>query len=101
MYQVSIYNVRSDALFASPLQPSNDPNSDQVRLAVTEAVRRYRSRGCAAVVAQEFGDHPEAAVERMRWSHRIVDAVFGGTPLTVDHRPVSAASRVAQHASAA
>jgi hypothetical protein len=30
-------------------------------------ILRYGSDGCAAGVATEFGDHPEAAVCRMRW----------------------------------
>ena len=33
--------------------------------------------GCAARVAQAFGDHPEAAVTRMRWARATVADVFG------------------------
>ena len=34
--------------------------------------------GCAAKVAQEFGEHPETAVTRMRWARAEVAGVFGG-----------------------
>jgi len=33
-------------------------------------------RGCAARMAQEFGDAPEASVARMRWARRVVSEVF-------------------------
>jgi len=32
-----------------------------------DGAARLGRRGCAAAVAQEFGDHPETAVARMRW----------------------------------
>jgi hypothetical protein len=63
-------------LFVSALQRSDLPGAQQVRQAVTAAVREYGSRGCAARVAQEFGDHPELAVARMRWARQVVDETF-------------------------
>jgi hypothetical protein len=39
-------------------------------------VREFGSRGCAARMAQEFGDHPEVAVTRMRWTLLVVDETF-------------------------
>jgi len=39
--------------------------------AITVAVRRLGIRGCIGRMAQEFGDHPEAAAERMRWVRRL------------------------------
>ena len=79
MQHVNLNTVRSNALFASTLQPSNNPGAEQVRQAVAQAVREFGSRGCAARVAQEFGDHPELAVERTRWSRQRVAAVFATT----------------------
>jgi hypothetical protein len=35
-------------------------------------VKRVGFRGVVALVAQEFGDHPEAAVDRMRWARSVV-----------------------------
>jgi hypothetical protein len=69
--------VRREALFASSLQPSDGPDPAQIRLAIAGVVRTLGPRGCAERVAQEFGDHPETAVARMRWARRLVDAAFG------------------------
>jgi len=53
--------AQADALFASALQRSD----------------RYGAAGCAARVAQAFGEHPETAVTRMRWARTTVAGVFG------------------------
>jgi uncharacterized membrane protein len=58
----------SDALFASALQCSQAPTTDQVRQAINAAVGAFGYSGCAGRVAQEFGDHPETAAARMRWA---------------------------------
>jgi hypothetical protein len=68
--------VWADALFASMLQRSDEPSAGQVRKAAAAAMRAYGGRGCAERVAQEFGDHPEAAVARMRWACGMVGEVF-------------------------
>ena len=60
-----------EALFASWLQPSGAPTAEMVAEAITVAVRRLGIRGCIGRMAQEFGDHPEAAAERMRWVRRL------------------------------
>ena len=41
------------------------------------AVARYGDSGCAARVAQAFGEHPETAVTRMRWVRTTVADAFG------------------------
>ena len=64
--------VRADALFASALQRSDRPSSGQVRQAIAVAVARYGDSGCAARVAQAFGEHPETAVTRMRWARTMI-----------------------------
>jgi uncharacterized membrane protein len=58
----------ADALFASALQCSQAPTTDQVRQAINAAVGAFGYSGCAGRVAQEFGDHPETAAARMRWA---------------------------------
>jgi hypothetical protein len=58
----------ADALFVSALQSSDGPSTAQVRHAIDAAVRSFGASGCAGRVAQEFGDHPETAVVRMRWA---------------------------------
>jgi hypothetical protein len=64
--------VRADALFASALQRTDRPSPGQVRQAIAVAVARYGDSGCAARVAQAFGEHPEMAVTRMRWARTMV-----------------------------
>jgi hypothetical protein len=78
MQHISINAVRSEALFVSALQRSDNPGTGQVRQSVARAVREFGSRGCAARVAQEFGDHPETAVARMRWARQVIEETFGG-----------------------
>jgi hypothetical protein len=73
---LSISTVRASALFVSPLQRSDEPSAEQVRRAVAGTVREFGSRACAERVAQEFGDHPEMAVERMRWALRVTSTAF-------------------------
>jgi len=76
MYRPGSSAVFADALFASMLQRSDEPSAGQVRNAVAAAMRAYGGRGCAERVAQEFGDHPETAVARMRWACGVVGEVF-------------------------
>ena len=72
---LNVHTARCDALFVSDLQRSDAPNGAAVTAAIGAAVRRFGVRGCAARMAQEFGDHPEAAAERMRWIRQIVAEV--------------------------
>ena len=84
MARLDMIDARCTALFASGLQRSDAPGGDAVAEAVRTSVRRFGVRGCAARMAQEFGDHPEAAIDRMRWIRQLV----GGTP----ERPVAASA---------
>jgi hypothetical protein len=68
--------VRAEALFVSTLQCSEVPAADQVRRAVAGTLRQLGIRGCAVQVAGEFGDHPDAAVTRMRWALDTVRAAY-------------------------
>jgi hypothetical protein len=76
MNGLNLTEVRCAALFASGLQQSDAPTDTAVTEAVRRTVRRFGVRGCAGRMAQEFGDHPEAAMERMRWVRQLV----GGAP---------------------
>jgi hypothetical protein len=78
-HQHNVSAVRCDALFASALQRSEHPDAVQVRRAVAAAVRQYGDCGCAAQVAQEYGEHPEIAADRMRWARRAVAEAFRRT----------------------
>lgn len=79
---MNVHSVRCEALFASALQRSEEPTLPEIREAIRGAVRVHGSRGCAARVAQEFGDHPETAIMRMRWAREVVQEAFAH-PLAV------------------
>ena len=85
-YRRSTSAVWAGALFASALQRSDEPSAGQVRKAVAAALRAYGGRGCAERVAQEFGDHPEAAVARMRWARGVAGEVFAAAGPEQDGR---------------
>ena len=72
---LTISTARADALFASPLQRSDQPGPAQVHQAIAAAVAAFGIRGCAARVAQAYGEHPETAVLRMRWARAAVTRV--------------------------
>jgi len=69
--------ARADALFASTLQRSDEPSAVQVKQAIAAATLAFGDLGCAARVAQEYGEHPESAATRMRWATTAVAGVFG------------------------
>jgi|SRR5690242_17382258 hypothetical protein len=75
-YYLSFRAFYADALFVLALQRSDEPDAGQVRRVIEAALRAFGSRGCAEKVAQEFGDHPETAVRRMRGARRAVREAF-------------------------
>ena len=76
MPRLSINASQADAIFASWLQLGDKPSAGQVRQAVAAAIRAFGYSGCAERVAQEFGDHPETAVARMRWARAVARETF-------------------------
>jgi hypothetical protein len=89
MYLPSICAFQADALFASTLQRSDEVNVCQIHQAIAVSLDTYGDAGCAGRVAQEFGDHPESAADRMRWARATV-AVLDGQPVW-GMEPVAAA----------
>ena len=73
---LSVGALQSDAIFASGLQSGDEPSAGQVRQAVAMTTQAFGYTGCAGRVAQEFGDHPETAVIRMRWARSVAREVF-------------------------
>jgi hypothetical protein len=65
----TVRDLAAEALFVSYLQPSECPTRETVEQAITTMILRHGCDGCAAGVAAEFGDHPDAAVQRMAWVH--------------------------------
>jgi hypothetical protein len=86
--------VRAEALFASTLQPSGSTSPDQVRAAVATTLRRLGNGGCAARMADEFGDHPDTAVARMCWALATIRKVYPPSSMTPapSLRPLALAS---------
>jgi hypothetical protein len=66
-----------EALFASPLQPSDVLTPETVADAIGSTTRRLGPVGCASQMAQEFGDHPDEATHRMRWVRELTRNLCG------------------------
>jgi hypothetical protein len=66
-----------EALFASALQPSDTLTAEMIADAIGSSIRRLGAAGCACRVAQEFGDHPEEAADRMRWIQQLLSDFCG------------------------
>lgn len=67
---------RAEALFASSLQPSDQPDCNRTENTVKEMLETLNVADCAALMAAEFGEHPEAATDRMRWALSLVQAIW-------------------------
>jgi hypothetical protein len=76
MHHPSCSAIRADALFVSALQRGDHPSAKEVRQAVAAVIGALGQGGCAGRVAQEFGDHPETAVTRMRWARQVAGQAF-------------------------
>ena len=100
MAYLSIGAVRADAVFVSGLRRCDEPSAGQVRQAVAAAIRAFSCSGCAGRVAQEFGDHPETAVIRMRWARAVAREAFADSASSKGP-PGRGCRRVAGHPSAA
>ncbi|GAA0426407.1 hypothetical protein Aca07nite_31980 [Actinoplanes capillaceus] len=73
-----IDDVRSEALFASYVQRSQEPTPETIRTAVLTMVDQLGESGCAEIVAQEYGEHPDCAIGRMNWARDAVRLAFAG-----------------------
>ena len=77
MTRMNVNEAVCEALFASPLQPSDSVSAEAVADAIGSTVRRLGPAGCTSHVAQEFGDHPEEATHRMRWIRQLTGDLCG------------------------
>jgi len=75
MTRLDVNAARREALFASGLQPSDAPTAAAVAKAISRTVRQFGIGGCVSLMAREFGNHPEAARDRMRWVWQLVGDV--------------------------
>ena len=77
MTRMLVNEAVCEALFASPLQPSDTLTAELVADAIGSTVRRLSSTGCTSRVAEEFGNHPQEASERMRWIRQLASDLCG------------------------
>ena len=83
--------ARAAALFVSHLSATAQPTGQEVAVAIRHALRSHGgSRGCAADVAAEYGDHPELAVPRMRWARTVIESLYQRESLTRRHLAMAA-----------
>jgi hypothetical protein len=75
MTQLTMNDAWCEALFASGLQQSDAPAPEALVDVIRRTVRRFGITGCAGRMAQEFGDHPEAAASRMRWIRQLLGEI--------------------------
>jgi len=94
MTRLDINTARCEALFSSGLQESDALTATSVTTAISATVRRLGVGGCVRLMAQEFGDHPQAARDRMRWA-RLAVSQLSTTPAARagDVRPAGHAVR--------
>jgi hypothetical protein len=76
MTRLNVNDARCEALFASGLQRSDAPTPEKLAEVISRTVRQFGIAGCLSRMAQEFGDHPEAAVSRMRWIRQLVSVMY-------------------------
>src|SRR5260370_38089701 len=76
----TLSTARADALFASALQRSGEPGTEEVRQAIAAAVRAFGTRGCPGLVAQAYGEPPETAAPRMPRPRAAVTRPLGPDP---------------------
>jgi hypothetical protein len=65
----------AEAIFASPLQPSDVVTDAEVAAAVQHSLELFGELGCACTLAAEYGEHPDVARARMRWALSVTSAL--------------------------
>ncbi len=86
MSWLNVTDARCEALFASRLRRSDTPTAAELAEIIRDTVRQYGIRGCASLMAQAFGDDPEAAADRMRWVRQLVSEVPVAPPPRLPRR---------------
>ena len=77
MTRLNVNETVCEALFASPLQPSDALTAEMVADAIGSTVRRLGAAGCTSRISEEFADHPEEATGRMCWIRQLTDDLAG------------------------
>ena len=82
MNRLNMDQARCEALFASGLQRSDALTAIALTEMIGHTVRQLGWDGCISLMAQEFGDHPEQAAERMQWLRQLIGEVFAPPALS-------------------
>lgn len=72
-----IANGLAEALFASTVSIHTNLDEIAVVSTVQEMIAAHGTRGCAALMAQAYGDCPETAAARMTWARMLVARTYG------------------------
>ena len=80
MYESADDVMRAEALFASDLQESDSICSESVVHTVERVLDREGPGSCAARMAYEFGEHPDAAARRMAWARHLISKALRSSP---------------------
>jgi hypothetical protein len=72
MTRLNMTDSRCEALFASALQRSDTLTAEAVTDAIAATLASLGLGGCASRLAEEYGDHPESARERMQWARQVI-----------------------------
>jgi len=75
--RMNVNEAVCEALFASPLQRSDTLTAETLADAIGSTIRRLGAAGCRSCVAEEFGNHPEEAADRMRWIRQVTGDLCG------------------------
>ena len=76
--------ARTTALAVSAVSAREPLDRAATDAAIRCTVRSHGGvRGCMAVLAQQYGDHPEVAAPRMRWARQRIAELY----LTADPEP--------------
>ena len=86
-----VTDMQCEALFASALQRSDAVTPEAVSEAISHTIGQLGAVGCADRMAAEFGDHPEAARDRMQWARQLVGELLGDSESPVAGNAPSAA----------
>ncbi|HEX3337184.1 MAG TPA: hypothetical protein VHS54_12050 [Jatrophihabitans sp.] len=73
-------SARCAALFVSVQQRRDLIGGEAVQEAINRAISEFGTNGCTARVAEEFGDHPDTAVARMRFVRAVLERTFTRRP---------------------
>lgn len=80
MFRLNGTEARCEALFASALQRSEAPSARLIAQEISRMIHELGAEGCACRVAQEFGDHPDAARDRMLWARQQIAELPAESP---------------------